>query len=51
AVGGEGTGPGQFWLPIGLWIDSRDRVWVTDGYNRRIQVFQYLAEAPVGGGT
>jgi hypothetical protein len=46
--GTRGGGPGQFWMPAGLFIDSQDRVYVADSYNRRIQVFQYLK---VSGGT
>lgn len=44
AWGEEGRGPGQFALPAGLTIDARQRVWVADTYNRRVQVFQILAE-------
>ena len=42
--GGEGSGPGQFWLPTGIAISGDDRIWVADSYNRRVQVFQYLPE-------
>ena len=41
--GEEGSGPGQFWLPAGIFID-RNRIWVTDSFNRRIQVFEYIPE-------
>jgi len=44
AFGGSGDGPGEFSLPSGITIDDRDRIWVADSYNRRVQVFQYLAE-------
>ena len=44
SFGQEGHGPGQFWLPSGIHIDSRNRIWVADSYNRRVQVFQFLAE-------
>jgi hypothetical protein len=40
--GQEGTGPGEFWLPTGLHIDSNDRLWVCDMYNGRVQVFDYV---------
>ena len=40
--GEEGSGPGEFWLPSGIFIDTQDRIWVCDSYNRRLQVFQYL---------
>ena len=43
--GEEGHRPGQFWLPTGIFIDRRDRIIVADGYNRRIQLFQYIPEA------
>ncbi len=40
--GEEGTGPGQFVLPHGLWVDdSRNRVFVTDRENNRIQLFDF----------
>ena len=41
--GEEGHGPGQFWLPAGIFID-RNLIWVTDSFNRRIQVFEYIPE-------
>jgi DNA-binding beta-propeller fold protein YncE len=44
AFGREGHGPGEFWLPAGLFIDPRGRIWVADSYNRRVQVFDYLPE-------
>ena len=37
--GSEGTGPGQFALPHGLWVDREERVWVADRENDRIQRF------------
>lgn len=46
--GAEGTGPGEFALPHSLWVDSRERVWVADRQNDRIQRFdgegRYLDE-------
>jgi DNA-binding beta-propeller fold protein YncE len=42
--GGPGRGPGEFWLATGLFIDARDRIYMADSYNSRIQVFQYLKE-------
>ncbi|MCA9251159.1 MAG: hypothetical protein KDA54_08495, partial [Phycisphaerales bacterium] len=42
AFGEEGTGVGEFWLPAGVFIDQMQRLWVTDSYNRRVQVFQLL---------
>jgi DNA-binding beta-propeller fold protein YncE len=37
--GEPGTGPGQFNLPHGLWIDRRGRLLVADRENDRVQVF------------
>jgi len=41
-VGSVGSGPGEFFLPAGLFIDKRNRVYVVDQGNARVQVFQYL---------
>jgi sugar lactone lactonase YvrE len=43
-VGQAGIQPGEFFLPAGMHIDERDRIYVVDQYNRRVQVFQYLAD-------
>jgi sugar lactone lactonase YvrE len=40
--GQRGTGLGDFQLPTGLFIDHKDRVFVVDSYNRRVQVFHYF---------
>jgi DNA-binding beta-propeller fold protein YncE len=48
--GQKGSGFGEFQLPTGLFIDSKDRVFVVDSFNRRVQVFQYLAQQSVAGG-
>ena len=37
--GEPGTGPGQFNLPHGIWIDRHGRVLVCDRENDRVQVF------------
>jgi DNA-binding beta-propeller fold protein YncE len=37
--GKEGTGPGQFALPHGVFVDKQDRVLVADRENHRIQIF------------
>ena len=37
--GERGTGPGEFNLPHGLWIDRRGRLLVADRENNRVQVF------------
>ncbi len=42
--GTTGTAPGQVNLPVGVAVDRRDRVFVADAYNCRIQAF-----APEGG--
>ena len=47
---GNGTGEGEFQMPAGLQIDKKDRVYVVDSYNRRIQVFQYFGAARQAGG-
>lgn len=41
AFGRQGGRAGEFWLPSGLFI-ARDRIYVADSYNRRVQVFQFL---------
>ncbi|OFW56576.1 MAG: hypothetical protein A2Y75_08870 [Candidatus Solincola sediminis] len=37
--GKPGSGPGQFRLPHSIFIDKKNRVWVTDRENSRIQIF------------
>ena len=48
--GAPGTGPGQFKLPHGIWLDSRGRVLVADRENDRVQVFaesgEFIAQWP-----
>ena len=43
--GSPGVGPGQFWLATGLLVHD-DRVYVTDATNGRVEVFEYLKQAP-----
>ncbi len=43
AFGGPGTGYGEFCLPTGIFIKN-DTIYVSDSYNKRVQVFQYLKE-------
>jgi hypothetical protein len=33
-----------------LFIDSKDRLFVVDTYNRRVQVFQYIAQRALADG-
>jgi hypothetical protein len=46
-VGQFGGNPGQFMLPAGMFIDDKDRIYVADSYNRRVQVFEYLKSGEV----
>ncbi len=39
SFGRKGRGPGEFDLPHGIAIDARDRVYVADRGNQRVQVF------------
>jgi len=48
--GGKGTGAEQFQLPTGLQIDSHDRIYVVDSFNRRVQVFHYYGVAQADDG-
>lgn len=44
-VGAPGTkGIGAMSLPMGLYVDKNDRIYVVDQMNRRFQVFQYMNE-------
>ncbi len=44
-VTGSGkAAPGGFALPVGIDIDARDRMYVVDQLNARLQVFQYLSD-------
>lgn len=38
--GEEGTGPGQFYAPHGLAIDSHGCLYIVDAYNHRVQKFE-----------
>jgi sugar lactone lactonase YvrE len=31
-------------MPNGIFIDSEDRIYISDSYNQRIQIFEYLRE-------
>jgi len=39
-IGGKGMGSGWFYHPISMVIDSRDRIWVAQVFQNRIQVLQ-----------
>lgn len=41
-IGGVGSGAGSFHLPAGVWVDTRNRVFVADMLNGRVAVFQFL---------
>lgn len=44
--GEEGRDPGEFWLPAGVAFDqAKNRLWVADSYNRRVQAFEYVPNA------
>ena len=42
--GGPGTGPGEFNLPHGAWVDSKGRLLIADRENDRVQVFSQDGE-------
>lgn len=42
--GEPGSGPGQFMLPHGIWVDKQGRVLVADRENDRVQVFSQDGE-------
>ncbi len=42
--GTPGSGPGEFMLPHGAWVDSRGRVLIADRENDRVQVFNQDGE-------
>ena len=41
--GRPGNKIGEFSRPLGVWVDERDRIYVADSKNHRIQVFQFRA--------
>ena len=49
SFGGSGARCGEFSLPTAIHIDRDDNIYVADTYNRRVQVFKYLREAPEAG--
>lgn len=38
----SGAGADRFFLPAGVWVDDRDRVFIADMFNGRVLVLQYL---------
>jgi len=42
--GSLGKDPGQFDRPCGIWIDSRDAIYVTDMRNERVEMFQLVGQ-------
>jgi len=42
SIGSPGKLPGEFQVPSGLLVDSRNRIYVCDSYNSRIQLLQYM---------
>jgi DNA-binding beta-propeller fold protein YncE len=49
--GGTGSGPEEFQLPAGLFINRDDRIYVVDSYNHRIQVLHYFGSRQVAQGS
>ncbi len=43
--GNTGAQAGEFFLPTGITIDSSEKIYIADGYNRRVQVFQLRPDA------
>jgi 6-bladed beta-propeller protein len=41
-LGGTGHGAGEFYLPSGMWIDDKNRIYIADMMNGRVSVFQFL---------
>ena len=44
AIGQEGNGAGQFWLPGGIFIDTKNRIFIADSFNKRIQIFELISQ-------
>ncbi|KAM4701299.1 NHL repeat-containing protein 3 [Discoglossus pictus] len=47
-MGGNGTDPGQFYIPHSVTVDDFGRVWVADRGNKRIQVFDKISGEWIG---
>jgi len=39
SFGAPGSGPGEFMVPHGIWVDGTGRVYVVDRENHRVQIF------------
>ena len=46
AMGQEGRKPGEFWMPAGICVDKRDRIYVADFFNSRVQIFERIRDEP-----
>lgn len=46
SFGQSGSRIGEFRVPRGLWVDTSNRIYVADGGNVRVQVFQVSTGAP-----
>ena len=44
-IGGTGNTVGRFYLPAGVWVDQKQRVYIADMFNGRVVIFQYLGGA------
>jgi DNA-binding beta-propeller fold protein YncE len=41
-IGGTGASNGRFYLPSGVWVDAKNRVFIADMFNGRVVLFQFL---------
>jgi DNA-binding beta-propeller fold protein YncE len=41
-IGGTGLPSGHFYLPAGVWVDAKNRVYVADMFNGRVVLYQFL---------
>jgi DNA-binding beta-propeller fold protein YncE len=41
-IGARGGGLGEFSMPSGLFLDRKEKLYVCDTYNQRVQVFQIV---------
>ena len=42
SFGDAGQEAGEFWMPASIFIDQANRIFVSDSYNQRVQVFKFL---------